>query len=352
MPKRIWRGGMIGAGAWGEVQLSAWAGVKKAEIVALCDRHPERLKPLAETFGVSRAFGDPEAMLDSEDLDFVDVCVRPYSHVALIKLAALRGLPVLCQKPFCTSLEEAREAVTFCRETGVRLMVNENFRWRAWYRKAREVLESGALGKPFLANIHSRTRMTLPRFEHSQAYFADMPRLIVYEMGVHFLDTFRFLFGEPDSVYARLHRISHHVKGEDAQLITVGYRDLTCAINLSWASVLVPGLDIPGDCAEAASWPHSIPPARLEIEGCEGTLVLMADRSMHLYQDRDHQMWTFPANTRAESRIAAQQHFVDCLESGAEFETSGEETLKTMALVYACYLSDEKGQVVRPKELL
>jgi predicted dehydrogenase len=42
MPNRIWRGGMIGAGTWSEIQLNAWAGVPNARIVALCDRHPER----------------------------------------------------------------------------------------------------------------------------------------------------------------------------------------------------------------------------------------------------------------------------------------------------------------------
>ena len=42
MSRRRLREGMIGAGAWSELQLTAWAGVKNAEIVALCDRHPER----------------------------------------------------------------------------------------------------------------------------------------------------------------------------------------------------------------------------------------------------------------------------------------------------------------------
>ena len=350
MSRKIWRGGMIGAGAWSDVQLTAWAGVENAEIVALCDRHPERLEPMAGRYHVPRTYGDFEAMLDGEDLDFVDICVRPYSHASLIRLAAGRGLPVLCQKPFCTSLEEAREAVEFCGEAGVRLMVNENFRWQAWYRKAREVLASGALGRPFFARVHRRSRMTLPEFNHHQSYFVEMPRLIVYEMGVHYLDTFRLLFGEPDTVYARLHRVSPHMKGEDVQVITLGYPDMTALINNSWASVLAPGLDIPEGHDAAGSWPYAAPPPRLEIEGSEGTLALMPDRTMHLYRDRDHQQWRFSDAARAESCIAAQQHFVDCLESGEEFETSGGETLRTMALVYACYLSAEEERVVTMKE--
>lgn len=48
MAKKIWRGGMIGAGAWSNVQLDAWAGVENAKIVALTDRHPERRNPVVE----------------------------------------------------------------------------------------------------------------------------------------------------------------------------------------------------------------------------------------------------------------------------------------------------------------
>ena len=345
MSKRLWRGGMIGAGAWSEVQLTAWAGVKNAEIVALCDRHPERRGPIIDRFDISQAFDDFESMLDKADIDFVDICTRPYSHASLTRLAAERGLPVLCQKPFCQSLDEARSVVEFCDKAGIRLMVNENFRWQAWYRQAKSVLDSGALGKPFCATIHVRVRMTLPEFEHAQAYLADMPRLIVYEVGVHYLDTCRFLFGEPDSIFARLHHVSPYVRGEDVQLIAVGYGDLTCLINTSWASVPVPGLDKPvaGESFRAP---------RLEIDGTQGTLSLNCDGSMHLFTDNDHKQCQFPRDAVPESHIAAQQHFFDCLESGAEFETNGPETLRTLALVEACYLSAEEGRAVEPNSLL
>jgi predicted dehydrogenase len=53
-----------------------------------------------------------------------------------------------------------------------------------------------------------------------------------------------------------------------------------------------------------------------------------------------------------DSRIAAQQHFIDCLKNGEAFETSGEETIKTMALVYACYKAAEEDRVVDPQELI
>jgi predicted dehydrogenase len=347
MTANIWRGGMIGAGAWSEIQLNAWAGVRNAEIVALCDRHPDRRDPVVERFGIAHAFDDFETMLDEADLDFVDVCTRPYSHASLTKLAAERGHPVLCQKPFCESIEEAREVIEYCDQAGVRLMINENFRWQAWHRKIKELLDSGQVGKPFIARTHRRLRVSLPEFDHRQGYMKDMPRWAVYEVGVHYLDVFRFLFGDPETVYCRLHQISPHVKGEDVQLIAVGYQDLTCLVNQSFASVPVPRIDRPDPCPDAWKIAHG-----LQIDGTEGTLVLRADRTLHLYTDTEHREWSFPEDTFAQSRAAAQQHFIDCLESGAPFETGGPETLKTMALVYAAYLSAKENRVVSPKEIM
>jgi predicted dehydrogenase len=341
MSKKMWRGGMIGAGAWSEIQLTAWAGVENAEIIALCDRHPERSERVVRRFNISQAFDDFETMLDQAELDFVDICTRPYSHTTLTRLAAERGLPVLCQKPFCENLAEAQELVEFCDKAGVRLMINENFRWQPWYRRAKKVIESGALGKPFCTSLHKRYRLTLPTFDFRQAYMAEMPRFVLYEMGVHYLDTFRFLFGEPDSVFARLHYVSPDVVGEDVQLITLGYQGLTVLVNHSWASVPVPGLDHPG-----AGRPDLAAPPRLEIDGTKGTLALGADGRMRLFSDGGYQEWRFSEDARPASRAAAQQHFIDCLESGAAFETSGAETLKTMRLVYACYQSAEEDQIL------
>lgn len=337
---------MVGAGAWSELQLNAWAGVENAEIVALCDRHPERREPVVSRFNIPQSFDNFESMLNEADLDFVDICTRPYSHARLTILAADRGLPVLCQKPFCTSMEQAKAVVELCDKAGVRLMINENWRWQAWHRKAKELLDSGALGRPFLASISWRLRMTLPAFDHSQGYLAKMPRLIAYEMGVHYLDTCRYLFGEPDSVFARLHHVSPYTEGEDVQVLSVGYKDMTCVIDTSWASVEVPGVDM------LEENPDTWSPSRFKIDGTEGTLILQVDRSLQLVAETGRRQWQFPSETIHRSLVAAQQHFIDCLESGAEFETSGSETLKTMALVYACYRSAEESRPVDPKEFL
>jgi predicted dehydrogenase len=345
MGTKTLRGGMIGAGAWSDVQLNAWSGVPDARIVALTDRHPERLEPIIEKWKIPQSFDDFERMLDEAQLDFVDICTRPYSHAKLIKLAAGRGIPILCQKPFCQNLAEAREAVDYCRQRGVPLMINENFRWQDWHRKLKELLDLGAAGRPFLAAMHQRHRLTLPHFDHSQGYFADMPQLLLYEVGTHLLDVSRFLFGEPETVYARLHHISPEVQGEDVQVITLGYPQLSVVIYDSWASVPDPDFDRPAD---QRRWY----PRRFDIDGTLGTLSLRIDGSIHLFSDDGRQTWKCPPDSMQRSHVAGQQHFIDCLINKSEFETSGEDNLKTMALVYACYRSAEQDRAIRAEELL
>ena len=305
---KIWHGGMIGAGAWSDIQLKAWQGVPNANIIALCDRHPERRDPVVERFAIPSAYNDFEDMLDASDLDFVDICTRPYSHLKLIKTAVERGIPIICQKPFCTNLSDAMEAVELCGQNNVRLMVNENFRWQAWYRKIAEILISKALGDVFSATLCWRERTTLPEFDHNQSYFADMPQLILYELGVHYLDTFRYLFGDPATVYARAHHISKQILGEDVAVINLGYPHMTAVIHQSWASQPLPEIDRP---KQSTLW---LPPPRVEIDGTYGTLTLQPDHTLRLFCDSGNQIWQFGEETRPASRVAAQQHFIDCLE--------------------------------------
>ena len=175
-----------------------------------------------------------------------------------------------------------------------------------------------------------------------------MPRLAVYELGVHYLDVFRYLFGNPTTVYARLHKLSEEIAGEDVQIITIGFADktLTGIINHSWASVPIPGQDF-GDGLTPLEIAHP-----MKIDGTKGTISLKADRTLHLITDDDHQTWEFPIDAHAQAHAAAQQHFVDCLTYNSPFETSGHDYINTMVLVYAAYESSEQGRVISVDRLL
>ena len=115
-------------------------------------------------------------------------------------------------------MEEAEEIVALARDAGCLLIVHENFRFQPWYREAKRLLVAGELGR-----IHAVAFRLRPgdgqgpnAYMDRQPYFQTMPRFLIHETGVHFVDTFRYLVGEVSAVTARLRQLNPAIAGEDA----------------------------------------------------------------------------------------------------------------------------------------
>lgn len=335
MSKKL-RGGLIGCGYASGYQLEGWAGIEEAEIVALSSRNQNRVDQKAKEFGIPSAYTDYRTMMDMEQLDFVDIATPPEVHLEMIQEAANRKLHVLCQKPIAPSLGELQKMMNICDEASVRFMVNENGRFQPWFRQMKNFLDADAIGKPFSCIFNSRGRGSLGSNPFSsQPFFKFMPRLIIYELGVHYLDTIRYLFGEVSSVYAHLKQISQNIKGEEFANLLLKVNDVSALIEMSWASV--PSRKI----KNIVSW------GDFQIEGTRGTLHLREDGILRLITDKEEKRISFPGNSEMLGYRGAQQHFVDCLISGNDFETNGPETLKTMELVFGAYHSAENDRIYR-----
>jgi predicted dehydrogenase len=111
-----------------------------------------------------------------------------------------------------------------CARRGVRLLIHENWRWQPWYREAKHLISQDRLGRVFHFGFRMRTgdgRGPTPYLQ--QPYFRDMPRLLLYETAVHFLDTFRFLGGELKSIFCQTSRINPAIQGEDYALVQASF---------------------------------------------------------------------------------------------------------------------------------
>ena len=188
-----WRGLCVGAGYFSQFHLDAWQRMPDVEIVAVCDRDLNRAESIANRFKITPCCDAREA-LQRWKLDFVDLIVPPGSQRELIELAAAADRAIICQKPFATDLIEARELALLSEERGCRIMVHENFRFQPWHREIKRLLDQGAIGD----RLHSLTFRSRPgdgwpadAYLSRQPYFRHMPRLLVHETGVHFIDTFR-----------------------------------------------------------------------------------------------------------------------------------------------------------------
>jgi predicted dehydrogenase len=331
------RGVLIGAGYFARFHAEAWRRIPEAEIVAVVDAAPGRAEAFAGEFGIPRWCESVEHVLDTERPDFVDIVTRPEQHLELTTLAAQHGVHVICQKPMAPSIADCRAMVTACEDAGVRLLIHENWRWQPWYREIKRLLDDDALGRLFFLSFRLRTGDGRGANPYSvQPYFREMPRLLIYETLVHFLDTFRFLAGEMTTVYCRTARINPFIRGEDQAIVQVVFA--------SGSEGLLDANRISGPTPTATTMGEG------RVEGDRAMIRLSPDGRLWLTvygeAEREHAFPTSTAGYKGDSVRATQAHLVECLRSGQPSESEGRDYLKTVEAVFACYQSAETGAAV------
>lgn len=337
------RGVAIGAGYFSHFQYEAWRRIPEVEIVAFSNRDPARAREITARFGIARHYPDWRAMLDAEKPDFVDIITPPPTHRELCAEAARRGIHIICQKPLAPTLAEADAIVAGAARAGVRLMVHENFRFQPWHREIKRQLDAGVLGRLFSLSCRTRLgdgwgeRAYIPR----QPYFREYPRLLVYETGLHFIDTFRYLAGDITRVTAWLRRLNPVIRGEDCGLLVFEFASGALG---QW------------DANRYNEPPCPPPEARYTfgeflLEGSAGSLRLHLDGRLTLQPLGEPESDIAYAHERrgfaGDCVLATQRHFVERLLDGQPFETSGEDYLITTAIQEAVYQSAERRAPVQ-----
>lgn len=332
------QGVLIGAGYFSDFHLDAWRRIDEAEIVAVCDLDHDKAKAAAEKFSIDRVLTDADEAINLPGLAFVDIATPPASHLDLVRTSLQRGLPTICQKPLAPDAATAKEILALARQSDTPFMVHENFRFQPWYREIRKLIDAGAIGRK-LHTLSMKTRMGDGWGEDAylgrQPYFRDMPRLLVHETGVHFVDSFRYLAGEIKSVHASLKRLNPVIRGEDSGVVTFEFESGAAGI---WDA---------NRYNESLCQDPRYTFGQLCIEGDEGSLWL--DNEGKITVKRlgepaiEHDYRHDRVGFAGDCVRAAQLHFVDVLKGRCECETSAPEYAKTLAVVDQIYQSSEIG---------
>lgn len=336
--------GLLGAGFWARFQLPGWYETGRVECVAVYNRTRSKAEWLAGKFGIPRVYEDAEELLRSEALDFVDVVTGVETHAPLVRLAARHKLPVVCQKPLAVSLEEAEEMVGACREAGVPLYVNENWRWQTPIRAVKEVLDSGAIGTPFRARIDMISGF--PVFAN-QPFLKELEQFILTDLGSHILDAARFLFGEAETLYCTTQRVHADIRGEDAATILLRMESgMSVVVEMAYAE----------NHLERDRFPETA----VFVEGTLGSAELALDHWIRVTTKSGTHIrrvpppryeWADPAYDVVHSSIVpCQANLMKALLGEGAAETTGEDNLRTVRLVFGCYDSARENRVVRPRK--
>ena len=328
---------VFGTGYWAQFQIAAWQAIG-VDVVAAWNRTKERALQTAERFNIPAVYNTPEEVFQNTSFDIADVIADVDAHEPLVAMAAKYGKPVICQKPMALDLAACERMVETCRKADVWYAIHENFRYQPPFGYVKEELTNGALGAPLHAHVQlkspDRTIMS------KQPALTCMDHMALRDMGPHIFDVIRYLFGEVKSIYT---------------LPVVSYPDI--GVQDSALSLLVMENGLPVHCSLAHHFRYKV-----WVQCMYGTLMLDNDNMLHIEQEGkrrtlDTRTWPVLPYIPAEDWLIHGGHVFTaiprCLEalqrsflSREPAETSGEDNLKTMRIVFAAIRSSDEGKII------
>ena len=347
--------GCVGAGfIMTDCQLVAYrnAGLNP---VAISSRSESKAGEVAVRHAIPTVHADWRDLVADPQVEVLDVAVPPDIQLEVVREAARFGAGrgghlagLLAQKPLGIDLGQAREIVGLCREAGITLAVNQNMRFDQSIRAARGLIDTGVLGEPVLATIEMRAIPHWMPWQQRQGW------VTLRIMSIHHLDTFRYLFGDPERVFASVRpdpRTSEQFEHADGICLYIleyanGFR--AAAWDDVWAGParegaaadLGIGWRIEGTCGMARGtigWPDY-------PDGSPSTLDYTSVDSPEWISPRWDETW-FP-----DAFLGPMADLLVALERGTVPSLDGDDNLKTMALVEACYLSAREHRAVSLSE--
>jgi predicted dehydrogenase len=245
------------------------------------------------------------------------------------------------------SLSEAQQIVALCTEAGVTLAVNSNMRYDQSIRALKTILARGDLGEPVLATIEMRA------IPHWQDFLRRYDHIEILNMGIHHIDAFRYLFGDPEKVtavtrrdprtsFAHIDGISQYTFQYASGLMATSLDDVWTGphgesesdIYIKWR---VEGLD--GLAWGTIGWP-SYP------DRTPSTLTYTTKRTPRAWITPGWDEVWFP-----DAFVGPMAQLMVAIETGTEPQISGRDNLKTLACVEACYRSIAEERTVRLDEI-
>jgi predicted dehydrogenase len=125
----------------------------RACIAAIADPDPHNRELFAKKYRVNGVYEDHRAMLENEKLDAVVISSPPWLHACHVRDSAAKGLPILCEKPMATTLEDCRAIIDAGKKHNVYILMGHCKRFEPGHQKIRELLRNNALGKIFQVSI-------------------------------------------------------------------------------------------------------------------------------------------------------------------------------------------------------
>ncbi|AJY74380.1 Gfo/Idh/MocA family protein [Paenibacillus beijingensis] len=331
---------VIGCGAIAQRRhIPEYASNPNVELVAFADPVIERAQLMAETYGGS-SYASFEELLANEKVDAVSVCTPNYLHAPMTVAAANAGAHVLVEKPMASSEEEAQQMIEAARRSGVYLMVGHNQRLMPPHVKAKEILESGRLGKV----LTFRTSFGHPgpegwSVDGRDSWFFRKDEAVMGAMGdlgVHKSDFIRYLLNDEVAEIAGFVGTIHK-EGTDVD------DNAVCILRMKSGAI----------GTLVASWTQYKGGDNSTVLWCEHGVIKIGtvDGDEVIVEKTDGGVETYKVGAMATNEKQVPSGVIDAFVESIVTQTpptiSGEEGLRSLKVILAAFKSEAAGQTIK-----
>ncbi len=329
--------GVIGTGAVAVHHMSAYAACPATRVVALASIDAVRRDAFAAGFEIAKVTDDYRAVLDDKEIDLVDICLPHDLHHRVVLEAVQAGKHIILEKPIALTIEQADEMIDAAERGGRRFFVSLNQRFVPSHRKAKELIDSGVLGKPFLG-IGVIIGDEYARMNEPNNWKGTWNRAgggALADTGTHVVDLMHWYFGEATAVVACVERLV--VEAENKA------DDNACGI-IEFESGAVASIVVTYS-ALGSPWTET-----KEIVGTKGSIKFTSSGDSPVYhyagKKSDPRLIEVERVTEwwGSSVQAAVRHLVDCLVNDKVPEVTPHHARRTLKTILALYESARAGK--------
>jgi predicted dehydrogenase len=307
----------------------AFSQAPGSRLVAVMARNPEKAAAYAARHGVVKWFSKAEDLIADDEVDAVYIATPPYLHAPQTIAIAERGKHILCEKPMAMNLSECDDMIRAAEENGVQLMI-------AYYRrrfpsvvKIKELLDSGAIGRPL--KIRAEFAMFVPSLANGESIWRFDPEVsgggALWDVGSHRIDLMIHLFGDVAEVCAFVENIEYDAPVDESSVLLLKFDNGAQGVVLiHW--------NMPIGCDEIA------------IGGTKGRILCdLSTGRVELVTESGSEEWLLPAPGVTHAGIV--EDFVRAVHSGRENCLPGREGRKTNAVIEAADRSSRERKAIR-----
>ena len=309
---------LIGTGGIAQTYAQAFQTSECCQLIAVADVRKESADAFAEPFGAT-SYENYKTLAENEMIDAVIISTPPNSHPEIAMYFMQRGTNVLCEKPLCLSVAEAKEMIDCAEKSNVKFTMATKFRYVEDVIKAKSMIASGVLG-----DIVQFENAFTARVDMSKRWNSDFEVSgggVLMDNGTHSVDIIRYFLGAISEVLAvETGKTQNLSVDENVKLLVKTAHDVTASVDLTWGI-------------------NKELPNFISVYGTNGTLHIGWSASK--YKLNSNPDWTVfgKGYDKVQAFRSKIENFANAIHGTEELLTKPEDALASVEVIEAAYKS-------------